>query len=288
MDTARPRPHPTRAPAARAAVDDPRVPRPRPAHGRARRDDRERRDALDRAVARVLARRPPVARDGLLARRSAVVLFLGGRLSDLIGRKTTLQIGLHRVRPRVGARGRRAELRHARDRARDPGRLRRGARAGRARDGHDHVRRPRRARQGVRDLRLDRGGRRRHRAPVRRDPDDSTSTGDGASYVNLIFAGIAVAGTQLLLPRERGTSKSGLDLASTLLISSGLFAIVYGLSDAATNATNARTSLHADLAGVGVRDTDHGRVPGPRRRPGGAVRSATGPHRAPRCCRSRS
>ncbi|HLK46410.1 MAG TPA: MFS transporter, partial [Acidimicrobiales bacterium] len=62
-------------------------------------------------------------------------------------------------------------------------------------------------------------------------------------YVNLIFAGIAVLGTQVLLPRERGTAKRGLDLVSTLLISSGLFAIVYGLSDAATNATNAQTSL---------------------------------------------
>jgi len=57
-------------------------------------------------------------------------------------------------------------------------------------------------------------------------------------YVNLIFAGIALVGTQLLLLRERGDARGGLDVISTLLISMGLFGIVYGLSDAANNATN--------------------------------------------------
>jgi len=61
-------------------------------------------------------------------------------------------------------------------------------------------------------------------------------------YVNLIFAGVALVGTQALLVRERGTASGGLDLVSTSLISGGLFAIVYGLSSAATTATNDATS----------------------------------------------
>jgi EmrB/QacA subfamily drug resistance transporter len=68
-------------------------------------------------------------------------------------------------------------------------------------------------------------------------------------YVNLIFAGIALVGTQVLLVRERGTASGGLDVVSTTLISGGLFAIVYGLSNAATSATNdAAAGLHVTLA----------------------------------------
>jgi len=57
-------------------------------------------------------------------------------------------------------------------------------------------------------------------------------------YVNLIFAGVALVGTQILLVRERGDARGGLDVISTLLISTGLFGIVYGLSEAANNAEN--------------------------------------------------
>ncbi|HEV3328338.1 MAG TPA: MFS transporter [Acidimicrobiales bacterium] len=68
-------------------------------------------------------------------------------------------------------------------------------------------------------------------------------------YVNLIFAGIALVGTQILLVRERGTASGGLDVPSTALISGGLFAIVFGLSNAATKATNdAAAGLHVTLA----------------------------------------
>ncbi len=57
-------------------------------------------------------------------------------------------------------------------------------------------------------------------------------------YVNLIIAGFAIVGTQVLLVRERGQARGGLDLVSTLLVGSGLFAIVYGLSDAANSAVS--------------------------------------------------
>ena len=68
-------------------------------------------------------------------------------------------------------------------------------------------------------------------------------------YVNLIFAGVALVGTQSLLVRERGTASGGLDVPSTALISGGLFAIVFGLSNAATTATNdAAAHQHVTLA----------------------------------------
>ena len=61
-------------------------------------------------------------------------------------------------------------------------------------------------------------------------------------FVNLIFAGVAIVGTQVLLVRERGVATAGLDIPSTLLISSGLFGIVYGLSHAANDAAGAASS----------------------------------------------
>ena len=58
-------------------------------------------------------------------------------------------------------------------------------------------------------------------------------------YVNLIFAAVTFVGVQVLIKRERGVARGGLDLLSTALVSGGLFAIVYGLSHAATVATGA-------------------------------------------------
>jgi MFS family permease len=61
-------------------------------------------------------------------------------------------------------------------------------------------------------------------------------------YVNLAIAAAALVGTQILLLRERGAAKGGLDVPSTLLIGGGLFSIVYALSNAATYATNSASS----------------------------------------------
>ena len=61
-------------------------------------------------------------------------------------------------------------------------------------------------------------------------------------FVNLIFAGIAIVGTQVLLVRERGVAAHGLDVPSTLFIGSGLFGIVYGLSHAANVAASAQAT----------------------------------------------
>ena len=153
-----------------APLGHPRLPRARPAHGRARRDDRQRRDALDPAVARVLERRPPVARHRVLARLRQPPVPRRPAERPARTQDRPCRSGLVGFAVRLGARRRGAELLDARRRSRDPGRVRRGARARRARDGDDDVHRPRGARQGVRHLRLDRGRGRGDRPPARRHP----------------------------------------------------------------------------------------------------------------------
>ncbi|MFD4524356.1 MFS transporter [Streptomyces sp. NPDC058470] len=54
-------------------------------------------------------------------------------------------------------------------------------------------------------------------------------------YVNLIFAIIAFVGGWVLLNNHRDAANSKLDLPGTLLVSSGLFALVYGFSNAETH-----------------------------------------------------
>jgi EmrB/QacA subfamily drug resistance transporter len=58
-------------------------------------------------------------------------------------------------------------------------------------------------------------------------------------YVNLIFAGIAAAGAMLLLRRHPATGKARLDLPGAVLVSSGMFCIVYGFSNAAQHSWHA-------------------------------------------------
>src|SRR6516225_9886796 len=54
-------------------------------------------------------------------------------------------------------------------------------------------------------------------------------------YVNLIFAGVAFAGGALLLQRQRSQVKPRLDIPGVLLVSAALFCLVYGFSNAATH-----------------------------------------------------
>ena len=54
-------------------------------------------------------------------------------------------------------------------------------------------------------------------------------------YVNLIFAGAAFVGGALLLTRQRPRVKPKLDIPGVLLVSGGLFCLVYGFSNAATH-----------------------------------------------------
>ncbi|PBC59621.1 MFS transporter [Streptomyces sp. Tue6028] len=54
-------------------------------------------------------------------------------------------------------------------------------------------------------------------------------------FVNLVFAVVAFAGGWVLLGNHRDAAGSKLDLPGTLLVSSGLFSLVYGFSNAETH-----------------------------------------------------
>jgi EmrB/QacA subfamily drug resistance transporter len=54
-------------------------------------------------------------------------------------------------------------------------------------------------------------------------------------YVNLIFAAIALVGGWLLLEHGRSASRAKLDLPGTVVVTAGLFALVYGFSHAQTD-----------------------------------------------------
>ncbi|HEU4346590.1 MAG TPA: MFS transporter, partial [Actinoplanes sp.] len=54
-------------------------------------------------------------------------------------------------------------------------------------------------------------------------------------YVNLLFAGVAFTGGALLLKGQSSRVKPRLDVAGALLVSSAVFCLVYGLSNAATH-----------------------------------------------------
>ena len=54
-------------------------------------------------------------------------------------------------------------------------------------------------------------------------------------YINLIFAGAAFAGGALLLQRHPSRVKPKLDIPGVVMVSSGLFCLVYGFSNAATH-----------------------------------------------------
>jgi EmrB/QacA subfamily drug resistance transporter len=54
-------------------------------------------------------------------------------------------------------------------------------------------------------------------------------------YVNLVFAAMALVGGYLLLEHSRAAHRARLDLPGTLVVSGGLFALVYGFSHADTD-----------------------------------------------------
>src|SRR5215469_8086194 len=69
-------------------------------------------------------------------------------------------------------------------------------------------------------------------------------------YVNLIFAGVAFTGGALLLKRQSSPIKPRLDGPGVLLVSSGVFCLVYGFSNAATHSWATPSTYGFLAAGV--------------------------------------
>ena len=71
-------------------------------------------------------------------------------------------------------------------------------------------------------------------------------------YVNLIFAAVAGTGALLLLAKHARTARPRLDIPGTLTASAGLFALVYGFSEADRNGWSASSTLGFLAAGVAL------------------------------------
>ena len=71
-------------------------------------------------------------------------------------------------------------------------------------------------------------------------------------YINLFFAGLAFVGGVMLLERHPSRVKPQLDIPGVLLVSSGLFCLVYGFSNAATHSWHAPSTYGFLIAGVAL------------------------------------
>src|SRR6266699_230740 len=71
-------------------------------------------------------------------------------------------------------------------------------------------------------------------------------------YVNLIFAGVAFTGAALLLKRQPTPVKPRLDVPGAVLVSSAVFCLVYGFSNAATHSWHAPSTYGFLAAGVAL------------------------------------
>ena len=71
-------------------------------------------------------------------------------------------------------------------------------------------------------------------------------------YVNLIFAGAAFIGGAILLTRQSSQVKPKLDIPGVLLVSSALFCLVYGFSNAATHNWHTPSTWGFLVAGVAL------------------------------------
>jgi EmrB/QacA subfamily drug resistance transporter len=71
-------------------------------------------------------------------------------------------------------------------------------------------------------------------------------------YVNLLFAGVAFTGGALLLKRQPSPVKPRLDVPGVLLVSSAVFCLVYGFSNAATHSWHAPSTYGFLAAGVAL------------------------------------
>jgi EmrB/QacA subfamily drug resistance transporter len=70
-------------------------------------------------------------------------------------------------------------------------------------------------------------------------------------FVNLLFAGVALAGAVMLLKREPGRRGQRLDMPGAVLVGGAMFCVVYGLANAATHSWHS-PSTYGFLAGGAV------------------------------------
>jgi EmrB/QacA subfamily drug resistance transporter len=71
-------------------------------------------------------------------------------------------------------------------------------------------------------------------------------------YINLVFAGVAFIGGALLLQRHPSRVKPKLDIPGVVMVSSGLFCLVYGFSNAATHGWSTPSTYGFLIAGVAL------------------------------------
>jgi EmrB/QacA subfamily drug resistance transporter len=71
-------------------------------------------------------------------------------------------------------------------------------------------------------------------------------------YVNLLFAGLAVTGGVLLLRQQRARTSTRLDVPGVALVSSSMFCLVYGFSNAATRNWHTPSTYGFLAAGVAL------------------------------------
>jgi EmrB/QacA subfamily drug resistance transporter len=69
-------------------------------------------------------------------------------------------------------------------------------------------------------------------------------------YVNISFALVGLVGAVLLLPRQRRGTATALDVPGSLLAVTGLVAIVYGLSEASTNGWTSPATIAPIAVGI--------------------------------------
>jgi len=69
-------------------------------------------------------------------------------------------------------------------------------------------------------------------------------------YINLVFAAVCIVGGAMLLHRQPRTPGAKLDIPGVLLVSGGVFCLVYGFSNAATHSWHATSTWGFLVAGV--------------------------------------
>jgi EmrB/QacA subfamily drug resistance transporter len=71
-------------------------------------------------------------------------------------------------------------------------------------------------------------------------------------YINLLFAGVAVIGGSMLLSKQPRIRGAKLDIPGVLLVSSGVFCLVYGFANAAMHSWGSASSWGFLVAGVAL------------------------------------